>query len=155
MATANISEYLEPSDRERVIKMANAVWPRIPDIVRGWTRTLPINVPAEQYEQAFAFVEGINRRLFDSLFSLLREGNLEGAALLYESFHQELIESQLALPDEQRINIDQFFESARMSIPFVESALRDAFADDPLEQSRVVLCFYRLWSWFAQSLGMV
>src|SRR5437588_13122596 len=105
MPLALLAASFQPADRERVIKAADAIWPKIPDIVTDWTKTLPIHVPAEQYEQAFAFVEGINRRLFEGLFSLLREGNLEGAALLYETFHQELIGSQLALPDEQRINI--------------------------------------------------
>lgn len=144
-------------DRERDVMadVARRLIPNIGALAVCWAEAIRLEAPAEKVPQMRHTLAGMTAAILSRFFERLAHGDPEGALSVYGRFIEDLIRSQLNEPERQRATIEALFAAARLLQEPLTQEIERALGAEERRATYALLCFSRLWSYAAESLGLI
>ncbi len=144
-------------ERDRILmaEVARRLRPNISVLAQRWAEAIRLDAPAEKIPQMRQTLAGLTNEVLGGFFERLADRDPEGALSAYSGFIESLIRSQLDEPERQRATIEALFGAARLLLDPLGQEIERALGPDEGRTTYVLLCYSRLWSAAAESLGLI
>lgn len=136
-------------------EVARRLVPKIDALAQRWAEAIPLDAPTQKIPQMRQTLAGLTNKVLSGFFEHLANRDPEGALSDYSRFIEDLILSQLDEPERQRATIEALFGAARLVREPLGQEIERALGADEGRTTYVLLCFSRLWSAAAESLGLI